>query len=88
MSNDELPPRSQRAPELNPAAITDLARYITEVTTRNEFLEDRVNDLLAANNREVERRRALEKRVGELEYLLTHTKPEEEHGSEKKGGEG
>lgn len=43
--------------KISPVAVTDLARYITEVTKRNEFLEVRVQELLEANNAEVESRR-------------------------------
>jgi len=62
---------------ISPVAITDLARYITEVTKRNEFLEVRVQELLEANNREVERRRDAEAQVQHLmKRLLGVPKPE------------
>ena len=74
---------------INPVAVTDLARYITEVTKRNEFLEVRVQELLESNNGELVRWRSAEKQVQFLtNRLLGVVKPETTNGTTKEEAEG
>jgi hypothetical protein len=66
---------------INPAAVSELAIYITAITKQNEHLRARVTELQAANNREIERRRAAEAErssvENQLRVLLNTIKPEE-----------
>jgi hypothetical protein len=48
----------------------NLAHYIAKTVNRNKHLEVRVTQLLEANNREVERRRELEKELEELKERI------------------
>lgn len=50
---------------IKPAALSELAAYITSITNQNDQLRVRVQELLEANNREVERRRAAEAKLKE-----------------------
>jgi hypothetical protein len=70
---------------INPAAVSELAEYITVITKQNEHLRVRAQELLEANNREVERRRAAERQVQFLtNRLLGVEEPEETNGNTRK----
>jgi len=53
-----------------PDSDTNLARYITSITNRNDFLEGRVTELLKSNNRELRRRRASDNMVRKMSRLI------------------
>jgi len=61
--------------EINPSTATELAMLITSTIKRNEFLEHRVNELLKANNKEVERRRASESKLKDIVRFITKAFP-------------